>query len=95
MTIPYINQILLVLVVSVLTTVLTLSGIQVFYILKELRETIRKVNKTLDDCNVITESVAKPVAGLSGFIMGLKSGSDFLRFFLDRQGEKRRLRNDE
>jgi len=81
MQIPYLNQILLFLVVTVLTTLLTLSGIQVIYILKELREVLKKTNKMLDDCQSITSSVAKPIAGLSGFLTGLKSGSDFAKLF--------------
>lgn len=81
MQIPYLNQILLFLVVTVLTTLLTLSGIQVIYILKEVREALKKTNKMLDDCQSITSSVAKPIVGLSGFVTGLKSGSDFVRLF--------------
>lgn len=82
MQIPYLNQILLFLVVTILTTLLALSGIQVIHILTELRETMKKVNKMMDDFNLITSSVAKPVAGVSGFVMGLKSGSDVFRLFL-------------
>ncbi|MCL5091115.1 MAG: hypothetical protein M1514_03840 [Patescibacteria group bacterium] len=69
-------------VVSVLTTLLTLSGIQVYYILKELLLTVKKTNKILEDTELITSSVAKPIAGVSGFITGIKSGSDVINLFL-------------
>lgn len=95
MTIPYLNQILLFLVVSVLTTVLTLSGIQVYYILKELRQTVRKMNKILEDFQLISSSVAKPVAGVSGFIMGLKSGGDLIKLFLRGRGRSKLLADEE
>lgn len=85
MQIPYLNQILLFLVVSILTTLLTLAGIQVIYILKEVRETFKKTNKILDDTGVITSSIAKPIAGISGFITGLKSGTDIINFFLRKK----------
>jgi hypothetical protein len=88
MQIPYLNQILLFLVVTILTTLLTLSGIQVVGILKELRETLRKANKSMDDFNLITNSVAKPVSGVSGFLMGLKSGTDVVNLFLKSRKKK-------
>jgi len=87
MTIPYLNQILLFLVVSILTTVLTLSGIQVYHILKELRETVKKTNKILDDVELISYSVAKPIAGVSAFISGLKGGMDVVNLFMKNKKE--------
>lgn len=74
-------QILLILVISVLSTLLVLCGIQTYYILKEFRETVKKVNKVLDDAGTVSSSVAKPVAGLSGFLTGLKSGANIVKFF--------------
>lgn len=85
MQIPYLNQILLFLVVSILTTLLTLAGIQVIHILKEVKETFKKTNKILDDTELITSSVAKPIAGISEFITGLKSGTDIINFFLRKK----------
>lgn len=90
MQIPYLNQLLLFVVVSVLATVLTLAGIQAIYILKELRITVAKTNKMIDDFQLISSSVAKPIAGFSGFITGIKSGADIVKLFLkgsSRKGE--------
>lgn len=89
MTIPYLNQILLFLVISVLTTVLALAGVQVIYILRDLRETIKKANKIMDDFGIISSSVAKPIAGISGFITGLKSGVDVINLLLNKEKEKK------
>jgi len=88
MQIPYINQILLLLVVTVLTTLLTLAGFQVYFILKELRQTMKLLNQSMTDVNTITNSVAKPVAGISGFMMGLKSGSDVIKLFLKKPNRR-------
>lgn len=82
MQIPYLNQILLVLVITVLATVLTVAGIQVIQILKEFRGTIKTLNQVLEDSHTITSSVAKPVAGISSFLMGLKNGMDVVNMFL-------------
>ncbi|HUV72586.1 MAG TPA: hypothetical protein VMW25_06285 [Clostridia bacterium] len=87
MQIPYLNQILLFLVIAILTTLLTLAGIQVIHILKELRLTMKKINQMMDDFNLISRSVAKPIAGVSGFVTGLKSGSDVINLFLKNKSK--------
>ena len=74
-----ITQILLIIVVLALTSIMTIIGIEVFFIFKELRKSIKKLNKMLGDMGLITESVAKPIAGFSGFITGLKSGADAIK----------------
>lgn len=68
-------QTALFLIIIVLTFLLIVLGVQVFFILKELRKTIDKLNKVLDDTGTITESVAKPVSSLSSIAMGLKAGA--------------------
>lgn len=89
MQIPYLNQILLFLVVSILTTVLTIAGIQVIHILQELRETVKTLNKVLEDTHTITSSVAKPVLGFSSFITGLKSGAGIVNMILNRKEKEK------
>jgi hypothetical protein len=68
-------QTALFLVVIVLTILLVVLGIQVFFILRELRKTVEKANKVLDDTGMITESVSKPISSLSTLAMGLKTGA--------------------
>lgn len=80
-------QILLFLVISVLTTVFVLCGIQVYYILRELRQSVKKTNKMLDDFGTISESVAKPISGISGFITGIKSGAEIVNLLKGRKKE--------
>ena len=72
-------QTALFLVVIVLTILLVVLGIQVFFILRELRKTIDKANKVLDDTGTITESVSKPISSLSSLAMGLKAGAKIAR----------------
>lgn len=93
MQIPYLNQIILFVSVSVLTTVLTLAGIQVVHILRELRVSVKKLSQIMEDCQLISSSVAKPVAGVSSFLMGLKNGLDVLNMIkgdqnLSKKGKK-------
>ncbi len=68
-------QMTLFIVIIVLTTLILILGIQVFFILRELRQTINKANKVLDDTGVITESVSGPISNLSNMATGIKAGS--------------------
>ena len=71
-------QILLFLVILILTTLLLVLGIQVFFILKELRKTLNKTNKVLDNTDEITESIKRPLSSLSALIMGLRAGTSLM-----------------
>ncbi|TXG78674.1 hypothetical protein E6Q11_00725 [Candidatus Dojkabacteria bacterium] len=68
-------QIILLVFITILTILLVILGIQVYFILRDLRTTIDKTNKVLDNTNRITESVATPAEGLSSFVMGLKASA--------------------
>lgn len=78
-------QLLLVLVVTALTTLLVFVGIQVVYILREVRESMRKINKVLDDAGLISESVAKPIAGVSGFLTGIQGGAKLMKLLKEKE----------
>lgn len=67
-----ITQFVLLSVVISLAVVLVVVGIQTIKILAELKLTITKVNKILDDSGTISESVAKPISAFSGFLLGVK-----------------------
>lgn len=69
------TQFLLGIVITSLTVMLLVIGFQVYKILKELKVTMTKMNKILDDTGMMTESVAKPMAAVSGFLLGLKGTS--------------------
>lgn len=68
-------QTILLVVILLLTILLLVLGIQVFFILRDARQTVRKANKVLDDTGLITESVSGPVANLSTIISGVKMGA--------------------
>ncbi len=85
-------QTALLLVVIILTILLIVLGIQVFFILRELRKTIDKANKVLDDTGLITESVSKPISSLSSLTMGLKAGARIAKIL---NGSKKEHKKDE
>ena len=56
--------------------------------LDELRKTIDKTNKILDDAGVITESVSAPISSLSSLAMGVKTGAVIAKI-LNRKKHKK------
>lgn len=79
-------QIILFIVIGILAIVLLALGVQVFFILRELRQTVSKANKVLDNTGAITESVSRPLSSLSSLAMGIKAGSAIANFF--KRGKK-------
>lgn len=84
-------QTVLFLVVIILTILLIVLGIQVFFILRELRKTIDKANKVLDDTGTITESVSGPISRLSSLTLGLKTGATIAKML---QGKKKHKKDE-
>ncbi|MBF8249569.1 MAG: hypothetical protein HW400_170 [Candidatus Levybacteria bacterium] len=76
-----IAQIALFVVIIVLAILLLALGVQVFFILRELRKTVFKANKVLDNTEVITESVSSPLSSLSGIAAGIKTVAPLLGLF--------------
>lgn len=68
-------QAVLLFVLLVLTVLVLVLGIQVFFILRELKQTVTKANKVLDDAGLITESVSGPLTSLSSLASGVKTGA--------------------
>ena len=66
-------QAVLLFVIVLLTIILIVLGIQVFFILKDFRKTIVKANRILDTADEITENVAQPLSFLSTFLVSTRS----------------------
>ncbi|HVZ67366.1 MAG TPA: hypothetical protein VG917_03820 [Patescibacteria group bacterium] len=66
-------QIVLLIVIILLTLLLLVLGVQVFFILKELRNTITRANRVLENTESITESVSEPMSFLSGILFNARS----------------------
>lgn len=74
---------LLVAVILVLTGLLVMIGFQVIKILRELKRSLEKMNKILDDAGVISESVAKPVANFSKLLETFTGGLKVVEWLVD------------
>lgn len=83
-----ITQIVIVSSLILITATIVTSGIWLIKIFKELRITLTKTNKILDDAQSITSSVAKPVNSISEFVMGFKNGFSFFNNLFDKKNKK-------
>jgi len=68
-------QLILLTVIVILTVLLVILGVQVFFILKDLRRTLRKTNKILDNADAITQDIEGPLGAISSLFLGLSGGS--------------------
>lgn len=75
------TQILLTVVITVLTVLLAVIGIQVVFILGEIRKTIIRMNKMLEDAGTITGGISKSLTNVGGLFEGLKTGLQVVNFF--------------
>lgn len=65
-------QLLLAVVITSLSFMLTIVGIQVFHILHDFRQSLKKLNRILDNTREISESVARPVTAVNQFFTEVK-----------------------
>jgi hypothetical protein len=93
--------IIIIFVSVTLTTIIAILSIQVWNILKEIRNAIQKmtsiledsdisvqkVNKILDDAGKVSGTVGEGVVQASGFINGIKTGISVLTTLVGHKGE--------
>lgn len=65
-------QILLFTTVTILTALLVFLGVHVYFILRETKRALEKINKLLEDANLVSDSVARPIVGFANFLDGIK-----------------------
>lgn len=69
-----------------LTILLVVLGIQVYLILTEIRSSLQKTNKMLDDAGKVTATVSDGVTSMSGFMNGIRTGITMINSFV-KKGE--------
>ena len=90
-----ISQVLLIIVITTLTIILTLIGIQIIYILREVKKSLEKINNMLEDAEMVTKSIAHPIAGLGGVIEGLKTSTKAIETITKLFSRKKKKRPKE
>jgi uncharacterized protein YoxC len=82
------TQTLLVVVITVLTVLLTIIGIQLIYILKEFRTTLHRVNQVLDQADYAITRITAPAQTLLHLVDGLKQGAKLMELVVKNIPEK-------
>jgi hypothetical protein len=67
------TQVLLTVVLTITTIILVIVGIQLIFVLKELRKTLRTVNAIIDGLEKVGLSVEHGFTEVVGFFTGIKS----------------------
>lgn len=74
--------IILIVVTAILAIVLIVVGVQLFLVLTEFRQTVRKVNSALDRTEDKLNKIIDPLQNLGGIAAGLKTGSQVFATFM-------------
>lgn len=82
-----ITQIALAVTIIVLTVIFSIVGIQIYHLIKELRLSVEKINKILDDSSQISAISAKQITSLSQTLDTVKNGLSIINFFKGRKHE--------
>lgn len=81
-------QLTIIIISFALTILLIILGIQVGFILKEVRLSFQKMNKMLDDAGKVSGAVSEGVIGMSGFVNGLKTGISAITSLLHKKDDE-------
>jgi hypothetical protein len=73
--------IFLIIILSILTLLLTVVGVQVYYLVKEARVTLKKYNLILGKTDKIVSHVSNSVDEVSETVSGMKSGLKLVEAF--------------
>ncbi len=67
-------QLVIIVISLILTALVVFLGVQVWLILKEMRISLQKMNKMLDDFTKVTGTIGDTASGFSGILSGIKAG---------------------
>lgn len=83
-----ITQIILASAVLVLTVILSMVGVQVFLIFREVRHSIKKVNKVVEDAGIVSELAVRQLSSLNGVIGGVQTIASLINIFLKKENKE-------
>lgn len=74
-------QITIIAISFVLTLLLVILGVQVWYIFKEIRISFSKMNGMLDDAKKVTGTIGDSVTGMAGVASGIRAALSVFKVF--------------
>lgn len=81
------TQIVLLAVVIILAVFLVALGFQAFFVLRDLRKTLVRMNKLADDADNLVDQVRKPIASAGSFVTALVAGAGLTHLL--KRGDKK------
>lgn len=81
------TQLTIIIISLALAVLLIILGIQVWYILREIKISLQKVNTMLDDAKKVSGTVSEGIVGMSGFVNGLKTGMGAITSLLKKKDD--------
>lgn len=75
-------------VILLLSILLIVLGIQVFFILRELRQTLKRATRVLENTESITESVSEPMSLVSNLLSSSGALSTVLKILRSRKEDR-------
>jgi len=71
-------QIVIVGVITVLTLVLAIVGVQIILILQEIRKSLGKVNHIVENVHDVSSKIAQSTTSVTGMVVGLRTALSLL-----------------
>ncbi len=89
-----ITQAVLLSVIIVLAIFLLVVGLQAFFTLKDLRKTLKKANKLMDDADDIVGQIKKPIETAGNVFTAVTAGAGIAHIIKKITGEIKHERNE-
>ncbi len=83
------TQLLLIIILSISCILLTIIGIQLIFVLKDLRQTIKRINKIVDGFESLGVGLDHGLGEVVGFFNGFKTVAKALEIVHHKRNEKR------
>lgn len=82
-----ITSIIIAISLSIITIVIVVCFIFLIKFIQDLRKLIKQFSPVIDNANLISDSIARPISSASDFLMGFKNGFKLFNSFSN--GKKR------
>lgn len=84
------TQIILLAIVIVLAIFLVALGFQAFFVLRDLRKTILRLNNLFDDVDDMVDQVKRPLESAGNFLTALTAGAGLTHLLKRGKDEKKK-----
>ena len=78
-------QLTIIIISFILTLLLVILGVQVWYIFKEIRTSLVKMNSMLDDAKKVTSTVGDSISGMAGVASGIRAALSVFKVFKKKE----------